>query len=374
MEYVRTEPALAALGKALEAEPLIALDTEAAGYHRYHDRVSLLQLSTRSATWIVDPLALPDLGPLAPALSAERIEVVLHDADYDLRLLARDHGMSVRNLFDTKIAAQFTGEPSIGLAALLEKHLEVRLDKRFQRADWAKRPLTPDQIAYAAEDTRHLPELRDRLRQRLDDLGRRAWAEEEFALREAARWDTDPDTSLAFLRIKGARDLSPLQLAALRELHAWRDAEARDRDAAPFRVLTNDTLVSIARTLPTRPAELADAPGVAASTVGRWGTELLAAVRTARGLPESEHPVRPRGPRRPPPDPELDERVERLRKARDAAATEHELDRGFLMARQQLEEIARARPRDEAELAALPGVKRWQVAAMGVRLVEALSP
>lgn len=374
MEYVRTEAALAALGRTLEAETLIALDTEAAGYHRYHDRVSLVQLSTRSATWIVDPLEVSDLRPLAPALTDERIEVVLHDADYDLRLLARDHAMSVRHLFDTKIAAQFTGEPSIGLAALLEKHLDVRLDKRFQRADWAKRPLTADQLAYAAEDTRHLPELRDRLRQRLDELGRRAWAEEEFALRESARWDADADTGGAFLRIKGTRDLSPLQLAALRELHAWRDAEARDRDVAPFRVLTNDTLVSIARTLPSRPDELAATPTVAASTVGRWGAELLAAVRVARELPESEHPVRPRGPRRPPPDPELDERVERLRKARDAAAAELELERGFLMARQQLEEIARARPRDEAELAALPGVKRWQVEALGARLVRALRP
>lgn len=371
MEYVDTQAALEAVAESLGSEELIALDTEAAGYHRYHDRVSLVQLSTRRDTWIVDPLQVEDLSALRAPLEDPAIEIVLHDADYDLRLLARDHGLAVTNLFDTKVAAQLTGEPSIGLAALLEKHLGVRLDKRFQRADWAKRPLPAEQLAYAAEDTRHLALLRDRLLARLDELGRRAWAEEEFALRENTRWG-DADPGEPFLRIKGTRDLTPIQLAALRELHAWRDTEARARDAAPFRVLANEVLVAIARAMPSRASELAAVVGVAGSTVTRWGPQILAAVRAARELAPADYPVRPRGPRRPPPDPEFEERVERLRRARDAAAAELELDRGFLMSRQLLEEIARARPRDAVELGDLPGVRRWQVEALGERLLRAL--
>src|SRR5919201_1473440 len=107
------------------------------------------------------------------------IEIVFHDADYDLRLLHQEYGFSATNLFDTRIAAQLLNEPGVGLAALLEKYLAVRLDKRFQRADWSARPLSPEMLEYAASDTRHLPELRDLLRTRLEAKGRLDWALEE---------------------------------------------------------------------------------------------------------------------------------------------------------------------------------------------------
>ena len=107
---------------------------------------------------------------------------MFHDADYDLRLLDREYGFRATNLFDTRIAAQLLNEPGVGLAALLERYLGVRLDKRFQRADWSARPLSPGMLEYAAADTRHLPELRDILRGQLRERGRLTWAEEEFGL------------------------------------------------------------------------------------------------------------------------------------------------------------------------------------------------
>src|SRR5690606_18678364 len=175
-----------------------------------------------------------------------------------------------------------------------------------------------------------------------------------------------------YLRLKGTRDLNPRQLAALRELYAWRERTAEERDLAPFRVLTNDAMVEIARQFPRNIAGLAKLRGVPRSLPERSGSEVLEALERARALPESELPVRPRGPRRPPPDPDFDALVERLRSARDRAADALKLDRGFLMPRSQLEELARRRPRTEAELAEIPDVRRWQVEAAGEFLLDVL--
>lgn len=373
MEYIQSDAGLEAAAKAVRNAPLIAVDTEAAGYHRYHDRVCLVQLSTRDRTWVIDALAVSGLGPLADVIADPAVEVVFHDAEYDLRLLARDYDVHVAALFDTKVAAQFAGEPGIGLANLVEKHLGIRLDKKFQRADWAHRPLPQEQLDYAAEDTRHLPVLRDRIRDVLESLGRLSWAEEEFRLREEARpplAEPDPD---AYMRLKNTRDLGPRQLAALRELHAWRERAAAEKDVAPFRVLGNDTLVSVARAMPDSPALLSKVPGLAQSIQVRRGDVLVESVRRAKALPASELPERPRGGRRPPPDPELDARVERLKKERDRVADELGLDRGFLMPRHQLEQIARAMPESVEALAGLPEMRRWQVEALGEALLAALS-
>ena len=372
MHYVTEAGELARIAAEIRTADLVGVDTEAAGYHRYHDRICLLQISTRTDTFIIDTLALADIEPLRHAFENSALESVFHDADYDLRLLSRDYGVRVRNLFDTKIAAQLLGEPAIGLAALVEKHLGVRLDKKHQRADWAQRPLPPDLIAYAAEDTRHLPGLRDQLRSELERRGRLGWAEEEFGLRE--RLDTapaaeDPD---AFLRIKNTRDLTARQLAALRELHDWREGVAERRDVAPFRVISNDVLIAVARALPVGADALRSASGIPGSLAERYGRDLLAAVARALALPDDQLPRRKRGGLRAAPDPDFDALVDRLKDARDRAGEALGLERGFLMPRQQLEDVARSGARTLAELGAIPDVRQWQVEALGDRLLQVL--
>jgi ribonuclease D len=372
MKYITSEDGVEELAAALNDEPLFAADTEAAGYHRYHDRICLLQISTRDDTYLIDTLTIRDLSTLGPVFAAVSQETVLHDADYDLRLLARDHDMRVGGLFDTKLAAQLLGEPAFGLGALVEKYLGTRLDKRYQRADWAQRPLPAEMLSYAAEDTRHLPELRDRLRGALEMAGRLHWAVEEFELREHTRWDESAGAAEGYLRIKNTRDLTPRQLAALRELHEWREALAERRDVATFRVVGNDVLIATARALPRNAGELSQAKGVPGSIAERYSGEMLAAVQRAVDLSETELPRRERGPRRPPPDAEFEDRVERLKRVRDAAAQALGLDRGFLMPRQQLEAIARHRPRTEEELMEVEDMRRWQVEALGAQLLDTL--
>jgi ribonuclease D len=195
----------------------IAMDTEGASFHRFVDRVYLLQLSTRDRTAIVDPLKVDSdaLAPVRALLESRDAEVVFHDADYDLRLLQRDYGWQARNLFDTRVAAQLLGIKAFGLAALLERYFGVKLDKKHQRADWSMRPLPPDMLAYAAQDTMYLLDLRDLLRDELARKERLAWAREEFDRLESTRW-SEEEAGTAFLRIKGARDLTRRELAVLR--------------------------------------------------------------------------------------------------------------------------------------------------------------
>ena len=234
IRLIQSQADLERLFERLKDEPLIAVDTEAASFHRYRDRVYLLQLSSRRETAVVDPLAVTSLEPLGAVLADKGIEIVFHDADYDLRLLNREYGFRAHTLFDTRIAAQLLNEPGVGLAALLEKYFGVRLDKRYQRADWSVRPLSPEMLEYAAADTRHLPELRDLLRNQLLEQGRLEWAEEEFQSLSRVGWPTSPPDEPGYLRMKGAKALPPRSLAVLRELFQWREDLAGARTRQPF--------------------------------------------------------------------------------------------------------------------------------------------
>ncbi|MDQ6611485.1 MAG: ribonuclease D, partial [Gemmatimonadota bacterium] len=224
----------------------IALDTEGASFHRFVDRIYLLQLSTASHSAVIDPLPIGTPIRLGALLEDRSIEVILHDADYDLRLLRQDYGWHVTNLFDTRVAAQLLGLRSFGLAALLEIYFGVKLDKKHQRADWSMRPLTADMLDYAAQDTRYLIELRNHLHNALVDKGRLHWAQEEFTRAEDTHWQPE-ETDTGFLKLKGARDLSRRELARLRELVKWRDGIASELDRAVFRVAGNETLLDLSR-------------------------------------------------------------------------------------------------------------------------------
>jgi ribonuclease D len=370
--YVSTPRELGALAKRVADEPLIAVDTEAASFHRFVDRIYLIQLSTREETAIIDPLTVGDVAVLGAVLADPAVEVVFHDADYDLRILDRDYAMRARRVFDTCVAAQLLGEPAIGLAALLGKHLGVRLDKRFQRADWSRRPLPPDMLDYAATDTRYLPELRDVLREQLQSMGRLAWAEEEFAHLEHLRWAPIQGNGDAFLRIKGARLLSRRGLAVLRELAHWREVVAAELDRASFRVMSNEALLALAGSPPRSREALKGLPGVSPRLLEQRAEALLAAIEHGLAVSERELPRFPRGERRAS-DPTMDSRLERLKAARNAAAKRLGLDPGVLCPKGTLEAVARARPTSESQLAAVPDVRRWQVEVLGREFLGALA-
>ncbi|MBW3570242.1 MAG: ribonuclease D [Gemmatimonadetes bacterium] len=369
-EYIERADRLASLVDELRGETLLGVDTEAAGYHRYFDRLSLVQLSSRTRNYLVDPFSAGDLSTLGALFADPGVEKIFHDADYDVRILDRDAGLRISGLFDTQIAAAFLGERQLGLGNIIEKYLGLKLPKEFQRADWAERPLSAGMKEYAATDTAHLPDLRDRLKEELERKGRLQWAEEEFRRREQTRWTESEDTREAFMRMKGARDLTPRGLGILRELHEWREGVARERDQATFRILGNQALLEMSASPPGDGRDLPRVTGLSEGMAQRRGREIMAAIRRGLEVPEDELPRWPRSPRWER-DVELEARVEALKDARTRAANQLELDPGFLISRATLEEIGKAQPATLEELEAVPGVRRWQVEAAGEALLKA---
>ena len=349
---------------------LVALDTEGASFHRFVDRIYLLQVSTRERTAIIDPLPIGVPRELGSVIEDPAVEIVFHDADYDLRLLQQDYGWQVRNVFDTRVAAQLLGIKAFGLAALLEQFFSVKLDKKHQRADWSMRPLTKDMLDYAAQDTMYLPALRDELKSQLEQKGRWTWAQEEFTRLEATKWSQEEE-GMAFMKMKGARDLNRRELALLRELVAWRNSVAAEQDKATFRVLGNEPLFEIAKTAPRDRNGLSAIKGMPRGILERNSQGLIDAVSRGLAVPDADLPRYPRGPRWDR-DPDFDARVSAIKTVRDAIAAKLDMDTGVLFPREKMESVARANPKSVDDFAAIPDLRKWQVAALAQGFVEAL--
>jgi ribonuclease D len=357
--------------ETFKGSTVLALDTEASSFHRYRERVCLIQMSDRKRTLLIDPLAVQDLTPLRTLLADKAIEVVIHDADYDLRILARHHDIRVENVFDTLVAAELLNEPEIGLAALLGRYLGIQVDKKFQKADWSRRPLPLPMLEYAAGDTANLIELRDILLAGLKKKDRWEWAQEEFALLTDAPFNLPVNEEPTFLRVKGAKTLKPHQLAILREVHAWREGVAQQQDRAPFMILGNEALLSLATDPPTGARQLAARKGIGEKVTERYGRNILQAVEKGASLPRDQWP-RLEKPKRWDKDEDHEERLRRLKLVRDRLTKEHDLKPGIVAANHLLIEIARTRPGDLEALAALPGIRKYQVQHFGEDLLKAV--
>ncbi len=341
----------------------LAFDTEAASFHRYFDRVFLIQISSDSESWVIDPLRLSDLTPVGGILADSNVEIVFHDADFDLRNLDRDYGFRVRNMFDTRIAAQLAGEPNVGLGSLLEKFFGVKLDKKFQRADWSMRPLSRSMVSYAVSDTEYLLRLRDRLAELLEKAGRLSWAAGEFKRLEAVEWEPPNTDAPAFLRIKGAKTLERESLGILKALYDWRDCVARSRDRPPFRIMGDQMLLAVAKRGPKNAAHLreADIPKKIAS---RYGKELISAVKVGLENGSTVWPAVARAPK-PKNTAAFDRRVSRLKALRDERARKLELPAGVLCPNGTLQAIARSAPSDISGLKQVSELRTWQRKAIG---------
>jgi len=361
--WIDTEEGLLDTAAKLAKAESLAVDTEADSFYHYFHKCCLIQVSDGHESWLIDSIVLKDLQALQPVLHGAPSSKVLHAAEQDVLYLRRDFGLEVRPLFDTMIAAQILGKKSVGLAGLLQEYFGVTLDKGCQRDDWSRRPLTERQRAYAAEDVLHLIRLQHVLENDLKERGRLEWAREEFEHIARRSWPPrsfDPDD---FWGIKGARDLDPTAAAALKELTAMRDERARAADVPPFRIVSDETLLALARRLPQAPADLDGLKGFTPLVRRRIGPLVLDAVARARAIPEGERPRPPKaqGRRR---TTAFRVRVERLRAWRRERAAELGLDPGVLFPQSTLDALA------DRGLAALdggdpiPGLRRWRRAIL----------
>jgi len=261
----------------LHPEPVVALDTESNSFHVYRERVCLLQLSIRDQDWVVDPLVV-DVQPLGELLCDGR-ETVLHGADYDVRCLRREFGWRLPRLFDTMVAARRLGRTGLGLSALVEERFGVRLSKANQRSDWGRRPLTPEQLAYAALDTHFLLPLAEGLKAELAEKGLVDQAAAEFKRIASVEPRERIFDQGGWRRLKGARELDPAGKAVLEALWILREAKASEADRPPFKVLGEQAMLEIARRKPEGPEALARVPGVTPQVLRRMGEAIREALR-----------------------------------------------------------------------------------------------
>lgn len=339
--------ALSQLVADLAASTTVAVDTESNSLHAYRERVCLIQFSTPTADYIVDPIALPDLSALAPFFANPAHEKIFHAAEGDLFGLGRDFAFTFANIFDTMSAARTLGWPHVGLAAVLKAEFDVTLSKTHQRADWGRRPLRSDMLDYARLDTHHLPALRDRLHTALNESGRWAEALEDFERLARTQPATVTQTldPQAFWRVKGARYLTPQQAAILREVFAYRDAESSRTNQPPFKVIGEPTLLDIAQ---RAPQSIDDLKGIVAMTPGqihRHGSALLRAVQAGMGATPPSPPIVEQVPD------DVRERYDRLQHWRKTRAQARGVESDVILPRTTLWDLARRAPRSLADLA-----------------------
>lgn len=342
----------------------LCVDTEADSFHHYREKVCLVQLTAAGRHALVDPLAGVDLSPLSIPFAAASVRKILHGADYDVRLLSRDFGLTIVGLTDTSIAARLLGEPALGLAALLATHLNVTLDKAHQRADWSRRPLPEAMRDYAVEDTRHLEALAAILDEKLAALGRMSWAREEYERLEGVRWrERRADDPEPFRRTKTAKGLDRAGLAVLREVWGWRDGVAQKRDRPAFKVLRDETLVALAKTPPGSIADLARVSGIPESLVRSPSAhDLLGAIARGAACPEADRPaIRIEARERL--DPKVETRIARIKERRDELARSLALDPSVIATRGVVEDMAKRWEAGEDPWA-VPDLRAWQAAQL----------
>ncbi|WP_041245607.1 ribonuclease D [Geotalea uraniireducens] len=369
-DIIEDQQALNRLVERLNTETTLAFDLEADSLHHYTEKVCLIQVSTNSETALIDPLAPLDLSPLAPILANPAVRKVFHGADYDMRSLYRDFGFEVRNLFDTMIASQFLGEKEVGLAAALKKRFGVELDKKYQKADWSKRPFSPQMIEYAMKDTSLLIKLYLQLEDELRAKGRLAWVEEESEIVSCVR-AASRDNEPLFLRFKGAAKLKPRSLAVLEKLLLFRDERARKRDVPPFRILGNEPLRELAELLPRTAADLTGIPGISQKLIDTYGREILNVVAQGLSIPAEKLPHYPTV-QRVIKDRYQEERLKRLKEWREGKGAALGLSVGIIANNSLLEALSEAAPDSLEKLAGIPGLKRWQKQEFGAELLDLL--
>ncbi|MDX9867219.1 MAG: HRDC domain-containing protein [Kiritimatiellia bacterium] len=354
---ITTAAGLAALNTRLLCAEAVALDTEFFWERTFYPVLGLVQLATPDGCWLADVVRLGDLSALAPLIASPSVTKVLHDAPQDLAILARATGAVPRSVFDTRLAAGFAGlSATLSLQALLQAVLGVAIAKGETRSDWLRRPLSDNQIRYAAEDVLHLIPLRAALLERCAGKRARGWLDQELArLDDPSRYGERPPEEM-FRRVKGAARLNPRQLALLREVADWREREARRRDWPRSHVLPDPVMVSVALQGPSDARALAAVPDFPSRMPVELAGQVLAAVERGKALPESACPE-PSG-RNPAAARALKAPTDRLLAHLRAACEKEGIDPGWVASRGEAESLVQSFARGDAS--AHPFLRDWR--------------
>jgi len=361
--WVNSEKSLERMISDLVTQSRVAVDTESNSMHAFREQVCLVQFSSTTTDYLVDPLALHDLSPLAPLFANPNIEKIFHAAEYDLICLRRDFGFDFANLFDTMQAARILGYPAVGLDSMLGKKFGIRMDKRHQKANWGARPLKKDQIHYARLDTHYLFRLRDELEKELIAAERLILAKEDFARAcfvEDAKVKTNGES---WERFSARKDLTLRELTVMAQLCKWRDNEAERLNRPPYKVIMDDIFVTLAKNPPEKKVDLS-AAGLSEKQIRLWGEGVLSAVKrgaTAPLVQRKQIEVK---------DDAFLRRVEKLKTWRKKIGAEMRVESDVILPKPYLNLLAENPPKNMQELSAVMKDSPSRVEKYGTQILK----
>lgn len=362
--WVDTQSELERAAKDLLVQKRVSVDTEANSLHAYREQVCLVQFSTPQTDYLIDPFALNNLDILAPFFSDPKIEKIFHAVEYDLIGLRRDFGFKFANIFDTMHAARILGYPGVGLERLLGEKFGIKVDKRHQKADWAARPLKPDQIHYARLDTHYLSGLRDVLEKELREKGRWELAQEDFArachLEEPKEKANGTDY---WKRFSARKDINTRELTILSELCVVRNSIAAKMNRPPFKVVDDDKLIEIARRLPVHEVDLAGI-GLSTKQIHLWGADILAAIQRGVEAP----PVKREQAKRP--NDAMLKRLDKLKKWRKKVAEETGVESDVILPKYFVAVLAENPPKNANDLQKIMSSSPWRYSQYGSQILN----
>lgn len=364
--FITSQKAFNAAVKDLRSAKFLAVDTEANSLYAYQEQVCLIQISTKVGDYIIDVLAVDDLSSLGDLFRDPSIEKIFHASEYDILIMHDEFQFEFQNLFDTMLAAQILGREKLGLDALLEEYVGIQVNKKYQRANWGKRPLSDDMLKYAQVDTHFLYQIKNILVKELKTKGLIAMAEEDFQRACLVYKQVRGDKHAPFWRVQGAKNLSPQQAAVLRKLCNYREEAARKVNQPVFKVLGAQSLLCLAEQKPTTINQLLklDLPGKKA--LHRHADRLVQAIQEGLAAPPEYPPKRERV------DESFLAREKALRDWRKRTARKMDVNSAVVLPRELLYNLIAANPSTEQELAEVLADVPWRLERFGQDILSVL--
>jgi len=369
-QLIETLSELKTVADLFKKEKAIAVDLEADSMYHLKEKVCLIQMATHDINVVIDPLTIHDLSPLKPLFENRSIKKIFHGADYDVRSLYRDFKININNLFDTQLACMFLGISKTGLEAAVKKWFKVSLDKKYQRKDWSKRPLSGDMMAYAAKDTLYLLPLAKILDEKLKKLGRLSWVNEECRYLSKVR-PASANHKPLYLKFNGAGRLDSRSLAVLEALLQYRKTIAKKEDRPLFKIFGNNSLMKLVATKPVNLSLVEKTKALSPRQIRMHGDAVIDVINKAFKMPGDSLPAYPHKKALPLP-PQVPKRVKAIKAWRDTVANKLKIDPSLLFNKTLLTAIALQNPKDVKSLESIKGMKNWQKNEFGEKIISIL--
>ena len=369
-QLIETLLELKTVADLFKKEKAIAVDLEADSMYHFKEKVCLIQMATHDVNVVIDPLKIHDLSPLKPLFENHSIKKIFHGADYDVRSLYRDFKININNLFDTQLACMFLGIRETGLEAVVKKWFKIRLDKKYQRKNWSKRPLSEDMLAYAAKDTLYLLPLAKILEEKLKNHERLSWVNEECRYLSKVRHASANNEPL-YLKFNGAGRLDSRSLAVLESLLQYRKKIAKKEDRPLFKIIGNNSLMKLATKKPVKLSLVEKTKTLSPRQIRIHGDAVIDIINNTLKVPGGSLPVYPRKKASPLP-PQVPKRVKAIKAWRDTIANKLKIDPSILFNKALLTTIALQNPKDRKSLETIKEIKNWQKNEFGENIISIL--